>query len=159
MTSADAIVQHLFDATEEAVLAGDFAAFARVTTVPYTMANFECERTFSTEDELKEAFLTVTRALNSMGVSGLQRDIISAVFTSEDALKCAYMTRRFAGQMLVERAYPSIMTARCVDGVWKVDSSQHAVDGERFIPILDDGAAQEVFGAADMRRPLQAPGE
>jgi hypothetical protein len=126
---AEAIAATLLKITEDAVLTDQFDLFQSATQVPYVMSTYEGEVVYTTLAELEAAFRAVVAYHALRNVSSLQRDLLSASFTSETEIKFAYVTRRLSGHLMVEEAYPSIATADLVDGQWKIKASEHAKPG------------------------------
>jgi len=125
---AKKIAEALLEITGTAMLAGDFDTFAACFQLPHFISTADNKTVLETPEDLRETFLRVREDYLRKQVTDMVRHCDVAAFRDPDTIAVAHTTHLLSGNYRVTAPYPcySIMEHR--DGVWRVSSSQYAVD-------------------------------
>ena len=139
--SARDICERRIDATAQAILSGDFDAFAEWFGFPYEFETFDVARRIANLQELRESFDRVHRHYVKLGVTQLERRCIEAEFRDKHTMNSTHESRVLRGNELLLEPYPTFSVSRFIDGRWRVVKSSHAiVDQPAFVlAVLGDG--------------------
>lgn len=125
--SALAIAEELLDITGEALLSGDFHAFAAVFHLPNTMTTLSGTVVVSDLAHLRRVFDGVREKFRCGGVTNLVRYVDAAKFRTPTQIASTHVSHLMSGSSLLEEPYPVFSIIELVDGVWKGVSSDYAV--------------------------------
>lgn len=121
------IAETLLDTTADALLSGDFDAFAACFSLPHTLETFDGAVVLATRDDLRARFDNVRTYFRSNHVTDIVRHVMEASWIDDASFQYSHQTRLLAGSVLVQAPYPCISVVRHHDDHWKVSSSQYAI--------------------------------
>lgn len=133
---ARAICQRLLDATGRAYLERDFAAYASNYAVPSDLHSFGAVRLVADIADLHELFAEILAYFDSIGLTSLKRECLSAEVTRPDTISASFVSRLFSGERLLAPPVPAFALLRREDGAWRFASSQYATDDEGLARAL-----------------------
>ena len=130
------VLEHTLRVSGDALLDGDFAAFASIFELPHHITTFEGSRTLRTEDELRETFETVRTHCRKHNITSILRECIFAEFDDQDQIKSAHTTRWLAGAQQIGQTSMSYGVLRLNQDRWLTTSSQYAVADKKLSSAL-----------------------
>lgn len=125
---ARAVTERILDATGKAMLAGDFETFRSYFLLPHFISTLDRKITLETEDEMHATFLKVREDYLRKQVTELIRYCDVAEFRGNDRIEAMHTTHLMSGNRRVVEPYPSFAVMKRVSGVWRVSSSQYALE-------------------------------
>ncbi len=140
--SASAIAEELLEITGNAMITGDFDAFAAAFHLPNTMTTSSGTIVVEDEDHLRRVFNGVREKLKNAGITELVRFVEVAEFRSPTQIASTHISYLLSGGSQLEDPYPVFSIIELIDGDWKGVSSDYAVKprGAQESAILGSGA-------------------
>lgn len=126
--SAREACEHVLDQTGNALLSGDFEAFAACFTLPTKVETFEGARILTSRDALRDAFHGVCAHYLSVGATDLVRHIVAAEFVDTNTIRATHECRVLANAKLTQAPYAVHSTYVFENKHWKVAESIYIVD-------------------------------
>lgn len=121
------VLEHTLKVSGDALIDGDFDAFASIFHLPHVLSTFEGTTTLETPQDLHAVFKTVTKRFASLGVTAIVRECIAADRKAEDLIEATHTSRFMAGSQQVNETSSAFSELRLFEGVWLGTSSQYAI--------------------------------
>lgn len=125
---AKQISELLLESTAKAMLAGDFEAFSTAFQLPHFISTNDQKAVMETEADLREIFFRVREDYLRKRVTDLVRHCDVAEFRGPDTIEATHTTHLMAGNLRVNAPFPCYSILERKGGVWRIASSQYAVD-------------------------------
>jgi len=122
------IAQQLLELTANAVLEGDFTTFSAAFQLPHFIATNDRKAILETQADLHEMFHLVREDYLRKQVTDLVRHCDVAEFRGADTIESTHTTHMMSGNRRVNEPFPCYAVLERKDGVWRIASSQYAVD-------------------------------
>lgn len=127
--SALAIANDLLTRTGDAMQTGDFAGFMQCFSVPLVMETFDGKQLLQTRSDIERVFDAVRTFRSSNAIVEVIRENVAAEFVAADTIAATHVCRMLQeGNVLFGRPYPAYSTIRKVDGIWRINFCQYALD-------------------------------
>lgn len=126
--AASDVSQALLDITGEALLSGDFDAFASVFHVPQYMATMAGQVYMETQDDMRRAFNEMHNHFKSVGATDLARKCISAEYKTPTRIEATHEGEVLRDGKRLNGPYPGFSILERIDGSWKVTGSEYALE-------------------------------
>lgn len=143
------VSEALLEVTGDALLSGDFDAFASVFHVPQTMVTMAGSIYMETVDDMRRAFDDMHSHFMAIGVTDIVRKCVSAEYKSPTRIESTHVSDLLHNGKRLKEPYPVFSTLEKIDGQWKVISGEYALEPT-------NGQALALARADTSRRP-QAP--
>ncbi|KIN68690.1 hypothetical protein Z948_2421 [Sulfitobacter donghicola DSW-25 = KCTC 12864 = JCM 14565] len=130
---AKEISEMILEITGKALLAGDFDSFAARFHLPHFISSIESNTVLETHDELLHVFKKVTQDYAIKGITNLVRICDVAEYRSPTRIEATHIAHMMAGDDRIGHAIPCFSVLEKIEGVWKVSSSQYAVDAKTTV--------------------------
>lgn len=125
---AGQIATRLLDLTGQALLNGDAAGFIDCFSVPHRVSTFEESYIIADKAGLRRVFFQMCASLRQLGVTDMVRHCIAASFRDVDTVAHSHISHLMAGHVQACEPYPCFSILRRQDGIWRVASSDYALD-------------------------------
>lgn len=125
---AKQISETLLESTGTAMLAGDFETFATAFQLPHFISTNDQKTVLETTADLRETFLRVREDYLRKQITDLVRHCDVAEFRGPDTIEATHTTHLMAGNLRVNDPFPCYSILERRGGVWRIASSQYAVD-------------------------------
>jgi hypothetical protein len=126
--SAKKISQLFLDATAKAMLEGDFETLSAAFQLPHFISTNDKQTVLETQADLYEIFHRVREDYLRKQVTDLVRHCDVAEFRGPDTIDATHTTHMMSGNRRVNEPFPCYSILERTDGVWRIASSQYAVD-------------------------------
>lgn len=150
------VLEYTLKVSGNAILSGDFDAFASIFYLPHKVTTFESNRMLKNKDDLFDVFSSVKDHCRMNAITSLVRECISAEFDTKKQIKAAYTSRYLVGVQQIGETTIAYGELSLFEGRWLTTSSQYAVADQRLSrsTIVPTGAAtNENQRPADYVRP------
>ena len=124
------ISEAILEITGEALLSGDFDAFAAVFHVPHYMATMAGPVYMETQDDMRRVFDQMRVYFNEAGITQLNRKVTEARYVSDDAIESTHVSEILNPDGRPRGDYPVFSVIEKIDGVWKVVRSEYVLEPE-----------------------------
>ena len=124
-----AIAEGLLAKTAVAFKRRDAALFARCIALPHRLSTFGQTVVIEDIEGLNQTFYKVCDEFAKLGVTDLARQCIAARFRDPDTIAQTHISHVMAGQRRVKDPYPCFAILKRHEGVWRVQSSDYALEG------------------------------
>lgn len=131
--TAREISEELLEITAKALLEGDFDTFSNCFHVPHFISSAEHKTVLETREDLRRVFLSVCQDYEIKRITNLVRVCEVAEFQSATRIQATHIQHMMAGNDRVGAAMPCYSILECIEGQWKVASSQYAVDSKTTV--------------------------
>ena len=138
--AASDVSQALLDITGQALMKGDFDAFASVFHVPQHMATMAGSIYMETTEDMRRAFDEMHKYLQGIGATDLVRRCVAAEFKSPTRIEATHTSESLKGGQRLAGPYPGYSVLEKIDGHWKVTGSEYALEA-------NDGQALAIASA------------
>ncbi|MEP1765462.1 MAG: hypothetical protein ABJJ53_02225 [Sulfitobacter sp.] len=118
----------ILEITGKALLAADFDTFASRFHVPHFISTIKDKTVLENNDDLLRVFKKVTQDYAIKGVTNLVRICEVAEYRTTTRIEATHTAHMMAGNDRIGPATPCFSVLEYIDGLWKVSSSQYAVD-------------------------------
>lgn len=126
--TASQVSQHLLDVTGRAFATRDADLFTQWFVYPQKLSTFETTIVVENRAQMARTFHKLCDHFSSQGVTQMVRVCISAEFVAPDRAEATHMTHLMAGHRRVKPPYPGFSSLGKINGVWRILSSQYAVE-------------------------------
>ena len=127
ITASD-VSQALLNLTGQALIEGDFDAFALVFHTPQHMATMAGPIYMETAEDMRRAFDEMHKHLQGIGATDLIRKCVAAEFKSPTRIEATHTSEVLKGGQRLNGPYPSFSVLEKIDGHWKVTGGEYALD-------------------------------
>ena len=127
--------QSYLDELSRCVLHEDFDAYANAIILPFPLTTARATIWVRTRDELEEGFEAQADMMRDLQVTAIDRRADDMLETAPDMLVGSYQTHTLRGSDRVVASYPSVMTLRRHEGLWKAAALSNQTRNERW-PVL-----------------------
>ncbi|WP_299614939.1 hypothetical protein [uncultured Tateyamaria sp.] len=122
------VSEYLLARTGEAMMRGDFTAFARCFSLPYEMETVDGRRRIETRSSLRLTFDAVHAHLVKQQVTLMARHCVSASFRGADEVVATHETRLISRDILVQEPYPAFsILRRSKTEDWKIAFTSYVI--------------------------------
>ncbi|KQB97498.1 hypothetical protein AL073_00660 [Loktanella sp. 1ANDIMAR09] len=128
--AAEDIAQAILEITGEALLKGDFDAFAAVFHVPQHMATIIGPIYMETHEDMRRAFDAMHRCFQETGVTELRREVTDARYISNTRIESTHVGETRTADGKIEGPYPVFSTIEKIDGTWKVTGGEYVMKAD-----------------------------
>lgn len=122
-----AIYQDHLDALSNALLNGNFSAFARRMSIPHTVISETNQHVIESKDEMAELFYALHASLKSQRVTEYLRIATHAVYKAEDFICGAHETHIISGSQRVVKPYPNRVRLERIGTDWLETACSNAI--------------------------------
>lgn len=122
------ISEMLLELTADSLLSGDFDAFACHFDLPHLISTTEGKTVVQTREEMRVMFERVAAEYARLQINNLIRICEVAEYRSPTHIEATHTSHMMSGDTRVLGPFPSFSILKCIDGQWKVSSSQYAFD-------------------------------
>ena len=122
------VANALLRQTGEALLSRDAARFAAAFSLPHRISTFDRTVVIETPGDLIRTFDKACAEYAKLGVTDCVRDCIAARFRDPDTIAHTHISHLMRGPWRVKDPYPCFSSLKRQDGVWRVHSSDYAID-------------------------------
>ena len=124
--AASDVSQALLDVTGNALLAGDFDAFASVFHTPQHMTTMAGPIYMETTEDMQRAFDEMHKYLTSIGATDLVRKCIAAAYETPTHIDATHTSEVLRNGKRLSEPSTGFSILQKIDGNWKVTGSQYA---------------------------------
>lgn len=153
------VLEYTLRVTGDALLSGDFDAFASIFDLPHHISTFEGSRTLRTQDDLRHTFDAVHMHCVHHQVTSVVRECISAEFDEHGQIKSAHTTRLLVGAQQLGQTSMAYGVLRLKGARWLTTASQYAVPDKKFSQTMIISSNRPVNTNADPLRQSKGPAE
>ena len=121
------IATAVLEIISEAVLDGDFDAFAGMFQLPLEMALRDRTVPIGSTDELRNFFWARHDALKASGVTKMSRVCLNTETTNTDQIIASHVGTMMKGDQQISEPQPIYSVLTRIDGTWKVTANQCGV--------------------------------
>jgi hypothetical protein len=126
--AASDIAEAILEVTGDALLSGDFEAFAAVFHVPQTMATMAGSIHMETIDDMRRAFDDMQAHFKAVGVTKMVRTCVAAEYKSPTRIETTHVSELLQDNRRLTEPYPVYSILEKVDGDWKVTRGEYALE-------------------------------
>ncbi|MCK0095546.1 hypothetical protein MWU60_08175 [Yoonia sp. F2084L] len=126
--AAKDIAEALLETTGNALMSGDFDAFAAVFHAPQVMATMAGPVHMETVDDMRRAFDGMHEHLTAMGVTHMYRTVVAAEFKAPSMIESTHVTELLQDGKRLNEPYPVFSVLKMIDGNWKVTGGEYALE-------------------------------
>ncbi len=127
---AATIASDLLERSGNALMSGDFQAFADCFNLPQQFETYQGPQCAETLDDLRRVFDQVRAHFACTGVTDMARTVVHAEFKGQDIVEAVHESRLLSRNTLLRGPYPVFSTIKRTDGVWKVDGASYAITND-----------------------------
>lgn len=127
ITASD-IAKAILEITGDALMSGDFDAFAAVFHAPQVMATMAGQIHMETVEDMRRAFDEMHHYFKAMGVTELVRACVAAEYKSTTRIESTHVSELLKNGKRINDPYPVFSVISKVDGTWKVTGSEYALE-------------------------------
>ena len=142
--AARTVAEDLLARTGQALVSGDFDAFAACFLLPNEIELFDGTNRVETIEDQRAIFDSVRAFHARQGVTQMVRRCVEADFLDADTIATTHVASLLRGNELLQPTYPVYSIVRRVDGVWKIAHGKYAIANS---PELDRALAAKADGA------------
>jgi hypothetical protein len=122
------IAEAILNVTGDALMSGDFDAFAAVFHVPQTMATMAGPIHMETLDDMRRAFDDMHAHFKAVGVTEMVRSIVAAEYKSPTRIESTHVSDILHNGKRIGDPYPVYSILERIDGDWKVAGGEYALE-------------------------------
>jgi hypothetical protein len=126
--AASDIAEALLEITGEALLSGDFDAFAAVFHVPQVMATMAGPIHMETLDDMRRAFDEMHQHFKAVGVTQMVRTCVAAAYETPTRIQSTHVSDLLHNGKRLNEPYPVFSVIERIDGNWKVTGGEYALE-------------------------------
>ncbi len=126
--AASDIAEALLEITGDALLSGNFDAFAAVFHVPQVMATMAGPIHMETMDDMRRAFDEMHQHFKAIGVTEMVRTCVAADYKSSTRIESTHVSDLLHNGKRLSEPYPVFSVLEKVDGDWKVTGGEYALE-------------------------------
>ena len=130
---AKQISEALLESTATAMLKGDFETFAAAFQLPHFVSTSDHKATLETEEHLREIFFRVREDYLRKQVTDLVRQCDVAEFRGDNIIEATHTSHLMSGNRRVHEPFPCYSVLERRGGIWRIASSQYAVDKSMMV--------------------------
>ena len=128
--AAKDISEAILEITGDALVSGDFDAFASVFHVPQYMATMAGPVYMETKDDMRRAFDDMYAHFQTAGVDRLNRKVTEAHYVSDTTIESTHLSEVVSADGTSLGTYPVFSVIEKIDGVWKVARSEYCLEAD-----------------------------
>ena len=128
--AAKDISEAILEITGEALISGDFEAFASVFHVPQYMATLAGPIYMETREDMRRAFDEMHGFFKTSGITELNREVTEARYVSETRIESTHVSNPAGDRGFVKGPYPVFSIIEKIDGTWKVAGSEYVLEAD-----------------------------
>ncbi len=122
------IAEAILEITGDALMTGDFDAFAAVFHVPQFMATMAGPVHMETVDDMRRCFDEMHQHFKGIGVTELVRACVAAEYKSPTRIESTHVTELLQNGKRLNEPYPVFSVLEKIDGDWKVTGGEYALE-------------------------------
>jgi len=124
------VSEYFLDLTARAILRRDADTVLRCFALPQKFRTAGSTATVSTPEEIVAVMDRMRDHLESIGATRLERNCVAADFRGPDRVEATHVSRLLRGDEDLVPPYPVFTVLERRDGVWRIVSSDYAVDDD-----------------------------
>ncbi|EBA12974.1 hypothetical protein [Roseobacter sp. CCS2] len=128
LIAANDVSQRLLDITGDALLSGDFDAFASVFHAPQHMATMAGPIYMETTEDMRRAFVEMHNHLRGIGATDTVRKCVVAEYKTPTRIEATHTNEVLRHGTRLSGPYPCFSVLEKIDGNWKVTGSEYALE-------------------------------
>lgn len=126
------VLEHTLQVTGDALISGDFDAFASIFDLPHNITTFEGNVVLKTPQDLRQTFDSIRNQFRQNRITSIVRQCISAQFDGAKRIKATHTTRLLAGAQQIGETSMGYSILTLKSGRWLGVASQYAVAEEHM---------------------------
>lgn len=126
--AAKDIAEAILEITGDALVKGDFDAFASVFHVPQYMATMAGPVYMESVEDMRRAFDDMHAYFKGAGIDELNRKVTEAHYVSDTSIESTHLSEVVAADGASIGTYPVFSVLEKIDGVWKVARSEYCLE-------------------------------
>ena len=126
--AASDIAEAILEITGDALLSGDFDAFAAVFHVPQVMATMAGPINMETVDDMRRAFDELHQHFKAIGVTDMVRSIVAAEYETPARIQSTHVSNLLHNGKRLNEPYPVFSVLERINGDWKVTGGEYALE-------------------------------
>jgi hypothetical protein len=146
------LYQRCLTVVSDAVMAGDFAAYAAMIDLPYLMHTSTADLLVTTTNDLRPTFDALSQGLRARGITHYERIAREADYAACDRIDGWHHTHLIANGERVAYPYASRQLLVRRGDNWLFSEAHYAVLTARHWPLTDD----DIFAHANLPLPQKA---
>ncbi|MFN4159602.1 MAG: hypothetical protein ACK4GO_14525 [Gemmobacter sp.] len=135
MRTAPQILQLYLDEVAASVMRDDYAFYRSRVSLPFQLVTHAASLHITTEDELRQGFVTFAGTLRIQRVTDYLRLVEGGEFLDDALITGRYITHMMAGAHRILAPFRSSITLRLEGGIWRGASITNALANSRW-PLL-----------------------
>ncbi|PJI84957.1 hypothetical protein BC777_2951 [Yoonia maricola] len=143
--AASDVSQALLDITGDALMKGDFDAFASVFHTPQHMATMAGPIYMETAEDMRRAFDEMHKHLQGIGATHMVRRCVVAEYKTPTRVEATHTSEVLKDGKRLSGPYPGFSVLEKIDDKWKVTASEYALEP-------NDGQAMAIAAADTKHR-------
>ena len=126
--AASDIAEAILEITGEALMSGNFEAFASVFHVPQVMSTMAGSINMESIDDMRRAFDNSRAHFEAIGVTEMVRNCVAAEYKTPTRIESTHVCNLLHNGKRLNEPYPVFSVLEKVDGAWKVTGSEYALE-------------------------------
>ena len=126
--AASDIAEAILEITGDALLSGDFKAFAAVFHVPQVMTTMAGSINMETIEDMRRAFDDMHLYFKTAGVTDMVRTCVAAEYKSPTLIETTHVSDILHSGKRLREPYPVFSILEKTNGDWKVTGGEYALE-------------------------------